>query len=75
LEDNVENCANDGGLACEMSKGRLKIVIRAFAVFIVKILWFQLVGTEESVVIKKTPEGSRIPPRLVCAGESVDCKG
>ena len=25
LEDNVENSANDGGLACEISEGRLKI--------------------------------------------------
>ena len=24
LEDNVENCAEDGGLACEISEGKLK---------------------------------------------------
>jgi hypothetical protein len=29
LKDNVENSANDGGLACEISEGRLKTVIRA----------------------------------------------
>jgi hypothetical protein len=39
LEDNVENSTEDGGLACEISEGRLK-TIRAFAVLIVKVLWF-----------------------------------
>ena len=29
LEDNVENRAEDGGLACEISEGRLKICIKA----------------------------------------------
>jgi hypothetical protein len=38
LEDNVENSAEDGGLACEISEERLKILIRAIAVLIVKIL-------------------------------------
>ena len=38
LEDNVENSAEDGGLACEISEGRLKALIRTIAVFIVKIL-------------------------------------
>jgi hypothetical protein len=28
LEDNVENSADDGGLACEISEGILKTVIR-----------------------------------------------
>ena len=38
LEDNVENSAEDGGLACEISEGRLKTLFRAIAVLIVKIL-------------------------------------
>ena len=56
LEDNVENSAEDGGLACEISEGRLKTLTRAIAVLIVKILWFWLAGAEESVVINKIPE-------------------
>ena len=56
LEDNVENSAEDGGLACEISEGRLKILIRAIAILIVKILWFWLSGAEESAVINKIPE-------------------
>ena len=56
LEDNVENSAEDGGLACEISEGRLKTLIRAVAVLIVKILWFWLAGAEESAVINKIPE-------------------
>jgi hypothetical protein len=39
LEDNVENSAEDGGLACEISEGRLKTFIRAIVILIVKILW------------------------------------
>ena len=35
LEDNVENKAEDGGLACEVSEGKLKTLIRAM-----KTLWF-----------------------------------
>jgi hypothetical protein len=38
LGDNVENSADDGGLACEILEGRLKTLIRAIAVLIVKIL-------------------------------------
>ena len=38
LEDNVENSAEDGGLACEISEGRLKTVIDVVAILIVKIL-------------------------------------
>jgi hypothetical protein len=34
LEDNVENCAEDGSLACEISEGRLKTLIRATAILI-----------------------------------------
>jgi hypothetical protein len=40
LGDDVENSANDGGLACDISEGRLKALIRAIAILIVKILWF-----------------------------------
>jgi hypothetical protein len=32
FEDNVENSAEDGGLACEISEGKLKILFRAIAV-------------------------------------------
>ena len=56
LEDNVENSAEDGGLACEISEGRLKTLIRVIAILIVKILWFWLAGAEESAVINKIPE-------------------
>jgi hypothetical protein len=56
LEDNVENSAEDGGLACEISEGSLKTLIRAVAILIVKILWFWLAGAEESAVINKIPE-------------------
>ena len=38
LEENVENSAEDGGLACEISEGKLKTLFRAIAVLIVKIL-------------------------------------
>jgi hypothetical protein len=63
LEDNVENSAEDGGLACEISEGRLKILIRAIAVLIVKILWFWLAGSDESAVINKIPE---LPKQNFC---------
>jgi hypothetical protein len=56
LEDNVENSAEDGGLACEISEGRLKTLFRTNAIWIVKILWFWLAGAEESAVINKIPE-------------------
>jgi hypothetical protein len=29
LKDNVENSAEDGGLACEISEGKLKMFFRA----------------------------------------------
>ena len=32
LEDSVENSAEDGGLACEISKGKLKTLFRAIAI-------------------------------------------
>jgi hypothetical protein len=56
LEDNVENSTYDGGLACEISEGRLKTFVRATAVLIVKILWCWLAGAEESSVINKITE-------------------
>ena len=31
LEDNVENTAEDGGLVCEISEGKLKTLFRAIA--------------------------------------------
>ena len=56
LEDNVESSAEDGGLACEISEGRLKTFFRAIGSLIVKILWFWLAGAVESAVINKIPE-------------------
>jgi hypothetical protein len=32
LEDNVENSAEDGGLACEISEGKLKTLFRTIAI-------------------------------------------
>jgi hypothetical protein len=55
LEDNIENSVEDRSLACEISEGRLKTLIRAVAILIVKILWFWLAGAEESAVINKIP--------------------
>ena len=56
LEDNVENSAEDEGLACKISEGRLNTLFRVIAVLIVKILWFWLAGAEESAVINKILE-------------------
>jgi hypothetical protein len=56
LENNVENSAEDGGLTCEISEGRLKALFRAIAIMIVKILWFWLAGAEESAMINKILE-------------------
>jgi hypothetical protein len=56
FEYNVENSAEDGGLAYEISEGRLKTFLRAIDSLIVKILWFWLAGAEESAVINKIPE-------------------
>jgi hypothetical protein len=56
LEDNVENSAEDGGLACEISEGKLKTLFRAIAILFGKILWFWLAGAEESALINKIPE-------------------
>jgi hypothetical protein len=47
LEDNVKNNANDGGLVCEISEGRLKTLIRAIDILIMKILWFWLAGAKK----------------------------
>jgi hypothetical protein len=38
VEDNVDNSAEDGGLACKISEGRLKTFFRAIASLIMKIL-------------------------------------
>ena len=57
LEDTVENKAEDGDLACEISEGRLKTY--QGHVLIVKILWFWLAGTEESAVFNTIPEPLR----------------
>ena len=56
LEDNVEYSAEDGGLASEISEGRLKTLIGAIAIFIEKILSFWLAEAEESAMINKIPE-------------------
>jgi hypothetical protein len=48
FEDNFENSAEDRGLACEISEGRLKTLFRAIDSLIVKILWFWLAGAEET---------------------------
>ena len=69
LEDNVENSAEDGGLACEISEGRLKILFRDVAVLIVTILWFWLAGAEESAVINKIPE---LLKRNLCITGTID---
>jgi hypothetical protein len=56
LEDKVENSAENGGLACEISEGRLKTLFRANDILNMKILWFWLAGAEESAAINKIPE-------------------
>ena len=55
MEDNVKNSAKDGGLACEISEGKIKDFYSGH-VLIVKILWFWLAGAEESAVSNKIPE-------------------
>jgi hypothetical protein len=67
LEDNVENSAEDGGLACEISEGRF--FFRAIAILIVKILWFWLAGAEESAVINKIPE---LLKQKLCITRTID---
>ena len=69
LKDNVGNSAEDGGLACEISEGRLKTLIRAVDVLIVKIQWFWLAGAEESAVINKIPE---LPKQKLCITGTID---
>jgi hypothetical protein len=59
LEDNVENRAEDGDLACEISEGRLMTFFRVIARLIVKILWFWLAEAKKLVVIKKRPASLR----------------
>jgi len=55
LEDKVENSAEDGSLACEISEGRLK-TYQGRCCFDCEdsVVW--LVGAEESAVINKIPE-------------------
>jgi hypothetical protein len=50
LEDNVENSAEDGGLACEISEGKLK-TFQGHCYFD-----WEDSGSEESAVINKIPE-------------------
>ena len=69
LEDNVENSAEDGGLACEISEGRLKTLFRANDILNMKILWFWLAGAEESAVINKIPE---LPKQKLCITGTID---
>jgi hypothetical protein len=52
----LDNSAEDEGLACEISEGKLNTIFRAIVTLIVKILWFWLTGAEESAVINKIPE-------------------
>jgi hypothetical protein len=47
---NVENSADDGGLAFEILKGRLKTLFRTIAFLILNILWFWCAGDEKSAV-------------------------
>ena len=56
LYDNVENCAENDGLACEISERKLKTLIRAIAVLILKIVWFWFALAEDSTVINKILE-------------------
>jgi hypothetical protein len=70
LEDNLENSVEDGGLACEISERRLKTLIRAMAVLIVKILWFCLAGSLESALINKIPE---LVKQKLCITGTIDC--
>jgi hypothetical protein len=56
FEDNVENSAEDGGLACEIPEGKLKTLFRAIAILEFDYLWFWLAVAEESAVINKIPE-------------------
>jgi hypothetical protein len=69
LENNVENCAEDEGLACEISEGRLKTLFRAIAILFVKILWFWLAEAEESAVMNKIPE---LPKQKLCITGTID---
>jgi hypothetical protein len=55
LEDNVENSAEDGDLACEISEGKL-LFSGPLLFWSLIILWFLLAGAEESAVINKIPE-------------------
>jgi hypothetical protein len=69
LEDNVENSAEDGGLTCEISEGKLKTLFSAIVIFVVKILWFWLARAEESAVINKIPE---LLKQKLCIAGTID---
>jgi hypothetical protein len=69
LEDIVENSAEYECLACENSEWRLKTLIRAIAILIVKILWFWLAGTEESAVVNNIPE---LVKQTLCITGTID---
>jgi hypothetical protein len=56
LEYNVENSAEDRGLVCEISEGKLKTLFRAITILMVKILWFWLAEAKKSAVINNIPE-------------------
>ena len=71
LEDNVENSAEDGGLTCEISEGKLKILFSAIVIFVVKILWFWLARAEESAVINKIPE---LLKQKLCIAGTIDAR-
>jgi hypothetical protein len=49
LEDNIENSAENGGLACEISEGKLKTLFRAIAILDCK-------NCEDSVVLVSCDE-------------------
>jgi hypothetical protein len=69
LEHNVENSAEDGVLACEISEGKLTTLFRAIVTLVGKILWFWLAGAEESAVINKIPE---LLKRKLCITGTID---
>jgi hypothetical protein len=69
LEDNVKNSAEDGGLACEISEGKVKTLFGAIVTLVVKILWFWLAGAAESAVINKIPE---LLKQKLCIAGTID---
>ena len=53
---NIQSCEEDEGLTCENSEESLKTLLESFVIFLPKIIWFWLAGTEEAAVINKIPE-------------------